>query len=105
MLNNLILIATIILNDDMKNEAERCLQDYIEVFFKNMDGEEIVRNKDRHKSTMSKDELIISDDEEDDPSSQYSTLSSMLGIQSPEKKNGSIKKSMNQKPERREYEM
>ena len=104
MLNNLILIATIILNDDMKNEAERSLQDYIEVFFKNMDGEEISQNKNLYQSILNKDEIIISDDEEDDLMSQYSTLSSMLGFQSAEKKYLSKNKSTKQKLGQ-EYEM
>ena len=74
VLNNLTLIATIILNDDMKTEAEKCLQNYIEIFFKRMDG---VEQPNSVKNDVIEDQF----DEEDDLVSQYSTLSSMLGIQ------------------------
>ncbi len=74
VLNNLTLIATIILNDDMKTEAEKSLQNYIEIFFKRMDG---VEQTNSTKNEVVEDQL----DEEDDLVSQYSTLSSMLGIQ------------------------
>jgi len=104
LLNNLILIATIILNDDMKKEAERSLQDYIEIFFKNMDGEEIIPSKNLDQTVLNTDEIKISDDEDDDLTSQYSTLSSMLGLQSSEKKNYSQNKLIEQKVGQ-EYEM
>lgn len=72
VLNNLILIATIVLNDDMKTEAESSLQNYIEVFFRNMDGDEMPN------SAQIGDQF--SEDDED-LTSQYSSLSSMLGFQ------------------------
>ena len=72
VLNNLILIATIVLNDDMKTEAENSLQNYIEVFFKNMDGD------DMPNSAQIGDQLS---EDDDDLTSQYSSLSSMLGFQ------------------------
>lgn len=74
LLNNLILIATIVLNNDMKNEAERSLENYIEVFFMNVDEDpETLTNKPGENQVVSEDE--------DDLTSQYSTLSSMLGFQ------------------------
>ena len=82
MLNNIVLIATIILNDDMKTEAEKSLQNYIEVFFKNMDGtENMPQSKLEYGLKTDSLEQKISDDEEEDLTSQYSTLSSMLGFQ------------------------
>ena len=84
MLNSIILIATIILNDDMKMEAEKTLQNYIEVFFKNMDGSDpaVEQSKiDYGLKTDSLDQKLSEGEEEDDLTSQYSTLSSMLGFQ------------------------
>ncbi len=88
----------------MKNEAERSLQDYIEIFFKNMDGEEIIPSRNLDQAVLNTDEIKISDDEDDDLMSQYSTLSSMLGLQSSEKRNCSQNKLIEQKAGQ-EYEM
>jgi hypothetical protein len=73
--NNLILLATIILNDNMKNEAERSLQSYLEIFFKKLDEKETSLNENKTKDIMS-----ASYDCDEDLSSQYSTLSSFLGL-------------------------
>ena len=70
--NNLILVATIILNDNMKNEAERTLQNYLEIFFKQLD--------DTNFSLNEKETTKLSNDFDEDSSSQYSTLSSFLGL-------------------------
>lgn len=77
LFNNLILISTIILNDNVKNEAEKSLQDYIEIFFKQVDQDTT--------QTFTKNIVQNNDDNnnDDDLSSQYSTLSSILGIQVP----------------------
>jgi hypothetical protein len=76
MFNNLILLATIILNDNMKNEAERSLQSYLEIFFKHLDEKEVALNESKSKGSM-----MASYDCDEDSSSQYSTLSSFLGLQ------------------------
>jgi len=76
MFNNLILLATIILNDNMKNEAERSLQNYLEIFFKQLDDTETILNEKK-----SKDIMTASFECDEDLSSQYSTLSSFLGLQ------------------------
>lgn len=84
ILNSIILIATIILNDDMKSEAEKTLQNYIEVFFKNMDGSDPAVEQHKIEYGLKGDSLdqkLSEDEEEDDLTSQYSTLSSMLGFQ------------------------
>ena len=75
MFSNLILLATIILNDNMKNEAERSLQSYLEIFFKHLD-EKVALNESKSKGSMT-----ASYDCDEDSSSQYSTLSSFLGLQ------------------------
>lgn len=49
----------------MKTEAESSLENYIEIYFKKIDNQNI----------------FINDDYDDEISSQYSTLSSILGIQ------------------------
>ncbi len=76
MFSNLILLATIILNDNMKNEAERSLQSYLEIFFKHLDEKEVALNESKSKGSMT-----ASYDCDEDSSSQYSTLSSFLGLQ------------------------
>ena len=73
LFNNLILIATIILNDNMKNEAERTLQNYLEIFFKQLDEKNSSENKPKNN-------INVNSDCEEDSSSQYSTLSSFLGL-------------------------
>ena len=70
LFNNLMLIVTIILNDNMKNEAEKTLQNYLEIFFKQLDEKRGDSNK-----------VTITFDCDEDSSSQYSTLSSFLGLQ------------------------
>lgn len=68
--NNLVLIETILLNDFVIKEAENSLENYVEVYFKEVDEENI-------KENVSATSLDVNDDEE----SQYSNLSTILGIQ------------------------
>lgn len=85
LFNNLILISTIILNDFMKNEAEKSLQDYIEIFFKQVDEDVNKQNKNIVLKSILEPVSSNETNNEDDLSSQYSTLSSILGIQPPPK--------------------
>ena len=76
--NSLILIATIVLSDNAKADYEKTLQNYIEVFFNKID----IQNRSEIKIDKEKLKQVAEDEEEfDDASSQYSTLSSLLGIQ------------------------
>ena len=74
MFNNLLLVIIIILNDNMKNETEKTLQTYLEIYFKQLDDKIGISNLNKSYSKFN-----IDCDE--DTSSQYSTLSSFLGLQ------------------------
>ena len=75
VLNNRILLSMIILNDTMKCEAENSLQNYIEIYFKQIDEMNKLNQNENNKN------MNDEDDNDDDLSSQYSTLSSLLGFQ------------------------
>jgi hypothetical protein len=60
-LNNIILLTVITLNDTTKKDEEKFLQNYIHLFFKNLSK--------------------VQDEQEENDSSSYSTVSSILGIQ------------------------
>ena len=62
VLNNIILLTVVTLNDSTKKEEEKFLQNYIQLFFKNVDKQ-------------------LEDEQEENDSSSHSTVSSILGIQ------------------------
>jgi hypothetical protein len=92
--NYLILIVTVVLNYELRNDPESVLQSLIERFFRRLDqraagdfehGEEVEIKRRKNKPPVSSSHLgapsaVVSDDE-NDLSSQYSTLSSLIGIQ------------------------
>jgi hypothetical protein len=79
--NYLILIITVVLNYEIRNDPESVLQSLIERFFRRLDRSEARQRRLRAGSSES--DLLSDECEEQngDASSQYSTLSSLIGIQ------------------------
>jgi hypothetical protein len=77
--NYLILIITVVLNYELRNDPESVLQSLIERFFCRLDRSEArLRRSQTYPGLISNE---YEDEENCDISSQYSTLSSLIGIQ------------------------